>query len=218
MSEEFQQSLFEPFTQENRVDNSEERGFGFGLAIVKKLVDSMGGTITVESQLGKGTTIRLDIDFDRAVQDREGIDLAGIGSGKTEKSLMGKHILLCEDNRLNQEIAKAILADQGADVVVAEDGAAGLRIFENSSIRYFDCILMDIRMPVMNGYEATRAIRSLIRPDAVTVPVIAMTADAFADAVKKCRDVGMDGHVAKPIHPETLFATIASIIQTNKNT
>lgn len=116
---------------------------------------------------------------------------------------------------MNQEIAKALLTKRGLSVDIAENGAVGVKAFENSAVGFFDCILMDIRMPVMNGYEAARAIRSLSRADAKSVPILTMTADAFSDDVQKCLDAGMNGHIAKPIDPELLFKELSETIINN---
>ena len=208
MSAEFQRVLFEPFTQENRIDNSEMRGTGLGLAIAKKLLDAMGGSIQVESQLGKGTTIRIELAFNPAPPAFQTTNDVSSAEKSTETPLAGKHVLLCEDHPLNQEIAKALLTEWGLLVDIADDGAAGVKFFENASVGFFSCILMDIRMPVMNGYEATMAIRALDRPDARRVPIIAMTADAFSEDVKKCLAAGMNGHIAKPIDPNAMLSLL----------
>jgi len=204
MSPEFQKVLFEPFTQENRVDNSEMHGTGLGLAITKKLLDAMGGSIRVESRVGKGTTIYVCLVFERAPVQPDKTPQSAAQKTQ-EMPLAGKHILLCEDHPVNREIAKALLTERGLLVDPAKDGADGVKVFENSSVGFFNCILMDIRMPEMNGYEATRAIRGLNRPDAKSVPILAMTADAFTDDVQKCIDAGMNGHIAKPIDPEMMY-------------
>lgn len=207
MSSEFQQHLFEPFVQENRNDNSKMRGTGLGLAIVKKTVEAMGGTITVHSEAGKGS------DFTFAVTSPcvKAVDTAEIQenlSADEANDLTGRHILLCEDHPLNQEIAKTLLEEKKMIVQVAENGQKGLDMFGQAPVGYFDCILMDVRMPVMDGIEATRRIRALDRADAKTVPILAMTADAFLDDIQKCLNIGMDGHIAKPIIPETMYETM----------
>ena len=213
MSERFQKVLFEPFTQEHRVDSGELRGTGLGLAITKKLVDAMGGSITVRSEIGQGTTIRVELMFERAPSlPPAPAPRASAAEKAAERPLTGRRLLLCEDHPLNREIAKALLDGLGAAVLVADDGEAGVRLFENAAVNYFDCILMDVRMPVMNGYEATRAIRRLDRPDAKTVPILAMTADAFADDVQKCLDAGMNGHIAKPIDPGLMLEKIMRVL------
>ena len=212
MSEEFQKVLFEPFTQEHRSETSEMRGTGLGLAIVKRLLDAMGGSIRVESAPGKGSSFIVNLCFDCVPAD----EVPSRRVPAPEKSadfteLAGMHVLLCEDHPLNQEIAKALLEEKGVLVELAGDGQIGLRAFENSAASYYDCILMDIRMPVMDGYETTRAIRQLDRSDAETVPIVAMTADAFDDDVKKCLAAGMNGHIAKPIDPQKLYSVLSSL-------
>jgi signal transduction histidine kinase/ActR/RegA family two-component response regulator len=210
MSEAFQKVLFEPFTQENRKDDSERRGTGLGLAIVKKLVDRMGGTIKVKSAPGIGTTFRVKLCFD-AIPVSEAVlhSVPDEAEQDTGVSFSGKHVLLCEDHPLNQEIAKALLEEKQMLVSVAEDGSAGVEMFQGSTPYYYDIVLMDIRMPVMGGLEATRQIRALDRIDAKAVPIIAMTADAFEDDIRKCLDAGMNGHIAKPIAPDTLYAVLS---------
>ena len=207
MSEEFRKILFDPFTQENRRDISEGRGTGLGLAIAKKIIDAMGGTITVESRINEGTTFTVHADVGcveaKAAQQRQETTSAG---GKD--ILAGKHILLCEDHPLNQEIAVALLTEKKMTVSAAEDGKIGAEMFRRSTPGFYDAILMDIRMPVMDGYEATKVIRRLNRADAKTVPIIAMTADAFSDDVRRCLAAGMNGHIAKPIEPEILYLTL----------
>jgi len=213
MSEEFQKVLFDPFTQENRDDVSENRGTGLGLAIVRKLVDRMGGSLRVQSALGRGTTFYVSLSFDTVPQTAEAaLPPAAPGADGAERFLRGRRILLCEDHPLNQEITRTLLEQKGAAVELAENGKAGLEKFAASALRYYDLILMDIRMPVMDGYEATRAIRALQREDAAGTPILAMTADAFSDDVQKCLRAGMNGHIAKPISPDRLFEKIAALI------
>ena len=209
MSQEFQKVLFQPFTQENRNDVSETRGTGLGLAIVMKIVDAMCGTIEVESEIGKGTTFTVHAIVDCVpVEENQGQLIPDKRCDHSAVGLRGRHVLLCEDHPLNQEIAKSLMEEKGIVVSVADDGRSGVREFSVSSVGYYDAILMDIRMPIMDGYEATHAIRSLDRPDATTVPIIAMTADAFAEDVKKCLDAGMNAHVAKPVDPDDLTAVL----------
>ena len=213
MSENFQKILFDPFTQEKRDETSEMRGTGLGLAITKRLVDAMDGSISVKSTLGEGTIFSIDFDLACVPSDSGGTQ-KGTGPHSTgEADLFGKHILLCEDHPLNQEIAKAMLEEKQLVVELAGDGQAGVRAFVNSSISYFDCILMDIHMPIMDGYEAAGAIRALDRPDAKTVPIIAMTADAFSEDIQHCLDAGMNGHVAKPIDPVTLYGALLNAVK-----
>ncbi len=213
MSEEFQRTLFSPFTQENRSDTADNRGSGLGLAIVKKLSDLMGGTISVKSQLGRGTTVTIKAEFECISVSEFQSRPENLQTGPEDCSqLAGKHVLLCEDHPLNQEIAKALLVEKGMLVEIAENGQNGLDMFKKSVPNHYSIVLMDIRMPVMDGYEATRAIRALPRPDAASVPVVAMTADAFAEDVQKCLANGMNAHIMKPIDPAIMFRTILQAV------
>ena len=206
MSESFQKLLFTPFSQENRDDNSEFRGSGLGLAITKQLVDLMGGTITVESAIGRGTRIEVDLETDGV--ERQAVKKADAAPSGEVSTLAGKHILLCEDHPLNQEIAKTLLCEKQMTVEVAEDGQQGVYAFAHSPIGYYDAVLMDIRMPVMDGFTAARGIRALPRKDAKTVPILAMSADVFSDDIQKCLSSGMNGHVPKPIEPAALYRAL----------
>ena len=210
VSKEFQKSLFDPFTQEKRSDTAENRGSGLGLAIVKRMVDRMGGTVSVDSEIGNGTTFTVEMQLDSV--SAESLVQAPEVSADNEDSLHGRHILLCEDHPLNQEIARAMVEEKGAIVETAENGQRGVEKFSRSALHFYDAILMDIRMPVMDGYTAARTIRALERADAKTVPIIAMTADAFSDDVEKCFRAGMNGHVSKPIDPKTLSALLANVL------
>ena len=201
ISPEFLPHVFEPFVQEKQA-GYEAVGTGLGLSIVKQLVNLMGGTIQVESEKGKGTvfTVRLHFqDADRPLPDRGG------GNVKSDAEFAGVHVLLCEDNALNREIAVALLKDKGMLTDTAENGEIGVRKFRESAVGYYQIILMDVRMPVMNGYETTAKIRLLDREDAGTVPIIAMTADAFSDDIQRCLDAGMDDHIAKPIDQQKML-------------
>jgi len=209
MSEDFQKDLFKPFVQENRIDALAGEGSGLGLAIVKQLVDLMGGSVTVKSVVGKGSTFTVHVDCDCvAVAEMAPADVPSDGRAD---SLAGLHILLCEDHPLNEEIAVHMLEHKGMVVTAAEDGQRGLEAFCASPVGYYDAVLMDVRMPVMDGLEATRAIRVLNRADATRIPIIAMTADAFADDVRRVLDAGMDAHIAKPVDPEVLYGTLARL-------
>ena len=200
--ESFLPKLFEPFAQEKR-HGYESVGTGLGLSIVKRLVRLMDGSISVDSKPEEGTTFVVRLCFESAGTEEPVNQAAESLPGTID--LQGKNVLLCEDNELNREIAIALLSDKGIIVVSAEDGRQGLSLFEDSAPGSFDAILMDIRMPVMDGIEATRAIRALSRPDAQTIPIIAMTADAFADDIQRCLDAGMQAHLAKPVNPSLMF-------------
>jgi PAS domain S-box-containing protein len=213
ISDEFQKVMFDPFTQENRNDNSHRRGTGLGLAITKKMVEALNGTIKVRSKLGVGSAFIIDL-MNECVTAPTSVQQAAAQVVLHPKpgdysTLKGKHVLICEDHPLNQEIAKTLLEKRGMIVTIADEGRTGVNTFAKSSLNYFSCVLMDIRMPVMNGYEATQAIRSLNRPDAKKIPIIAMTADAFSEDIKKCMSAGMNDHIAKPINPLAMFNTIA---------
>ena len=207
MSDEFQKVLFEPFSQESRNDISENRGTGLGLAIIKRMTDLMGGEVTVASKLGEGSTFTVHGVFDY-VDEMESDSPDETYSPDDAGVLQGKCMLVCEDHPINQEIARALLEEQGISVDMAENGAVGVEKFTQSPAGFYDAVLMDIRMPEVDGYEATRQIRNLDRSDSGTVPIIAMTADAFASDVAKCMEAGMNGHVAKPIDPDKLIKTL----------
>ena len=204
MTESFQKHIFEPFAQEHTGSRTKYAGTGLGMAITKKLIEKMGGTITFESEEGTGTTFVIRVPFR--------IDTGRSGRAETEEkpevSIKGVHILLAEDNELNMEIAEFMLQNEGADVTKAWNGREAVEIFRKSEPDEFDVILMDIMMPVMNGYEATKMIRSLEREDAKTIPIIAMTANAFTEDRLKAKEAGMDEHIAKPVDPELLVKVI----------
>ena len=208
MDPEFLPHIFEPFTQEKQA-GYESVGTGLGLSIVKQLVDLMGGTIQAESEKGKGTTFTIRLHFEQAKGKTAADELAAIPASKT---LSGQNVLLCEDNALNREISTALLKDKGMTVDTAENGREGVQKFMDSAPGTYGAVLMDIRMPVMNGIEAAKQIRLSDRPDAKSVPIIAMTADTFSDDVQKCLDAGMNGHLAKPVDPEKLYAALVSVI------
>ena len=211
MTEEFQKCVFEPFAQEHTGSRAKFTGTGLGLSISRKLVEKMGGTITFESKKGVGTTfvIRVPFKIDPDVDKREE------QKDVSEKSIKGLHILLAEDNELNMEIAEFVLQNEGADVTKAWNGQEAVELFRNSEPGEFDVILMDIMMPVMNGYETTKMIRSLDREDAKAIPIIAMTANAFTEDRIRAKEAGMDEHVAKPVDVELLIKVIHKLAKYN---
>ncbi len=209
MSEAFQKRIFEPFAQEDVGSRTKYAGTGLGMPITKKLVEKMGGTISFESKEGTGTTFVIRIPF-RIDTDRDSKVEAG---EKTEASIRGLHILLAEDNELNMEIAEFMLQNEGADVTKAWNGREAVEIFEKSRPDEFDIILMDIMMPVMNGYEASKMIHSMDREDAKTIPIIAMTANAFTEDKIRAKEAGMDEHIAKPVDGKLLVKIIHELVR-----
>ena len=211
ISEEFQKVIFNPFTQEHQTGSAPTRGTGLGTAITKKLVDLMGGAISVKSSPGRGSAFIIDLQ-PQAHQAGNPQTAAAGGAVGGETTLNGARALLCEDNELNREIAVNLLTEKGVLVETAENGLLGLEKFSSAPAGWYDAVLMDIRMPVMDGLSATRAIRALDRPDAKTTPIIAMTANAFEEDVRECLEAGMNGHIAKPLDPEQMFAMLAKMI------
>ena len=208
MAEEFQKHIFEPFAQEHAGSRTKFSGTGLGMPISKKLIEKMGGTITFESAEGIGTTfvIRVPFKIDLDVDIRE--EQADV----SEKSIKGLHILLAEDNELNMEIAEFVLQNEGAEVSKAWNGEETVELFRKSESGEFDAILMDIMMPVMNGYEATKMIRSLDREDAKVISIIAMTANAFTEDRLRAKEAGMNEHIAKPFDVKLLVKIIHKLV------
>ena len=208
MAEEFQKHIFEPFAQEHTGSRAKFAGTGLGMAISKKLVEEMGGTITFESEKGVGTTFvirvpfKIDLDADKREESKD----------VSEKSIKGMHVLLAEDNELNMEIAEFLLQNEGAEVTKAWNGQEIVELFRKSESGEFDAILMDIMMPVMNGYEATKMIRSLDREDAKVIPIIAMTANAFTEDRLRAKEAGMNEHIAKPFDVKLLVKIIHKLV------
>ena len=209
MADEFQKHIFEPFAQEHAGSRTKFAGTGLGMPITKKLVDKMGGTITFESKKGIGTTFVIRIPFKIDMDSDKGKEQTDVSD---EKSIKGLHILLTEDNELNMEIAEFMLQNEGADVEKAWNGQEAVELFKKSEPGEFDVILMDIMMPVMNGYEAAKMIRSLEREDAKKVPIIAMTANAFTEDRIRAKEAEMDEHVAKPVDVELLIKVIHKLV------
>ena len=210
MSEEYLPHIYEEFSREHSTTENKVPGTGLGLPIIKSMIELMGGSIQVESRQGIGTKFTIDLSFDIALKEEV------YGSEDTIESsaihtIKGKRILLVEDNELNAEIAKTVLEDIGALITRAENGQQALELFKEKPAETFDVILMDLMMPVMDGYTATRKIRELERSDAKTVPIIAMTANAFQEDAEKCIAVGMNAHLAKPLDIEKMKKTIKSV-------
>ena len=210
MSPEFvKNSLFQPFSQEHPGSRTLYQGTGLGMSIVKELVTRMNGSIQVDSTPGVGTTFTVELPFPLAQPPQQATPAPQI---EQTRSLDGVTVLLTEDNALNMEIAQFFLQDAGADIIQAWNGQQALDIFQSSRPGEIDVILMDVMMPVMNGLEATRRIRALPRPDAKTVPILAMTANVFADDVAQCRQAGMTDHLSKPLGEEKLRRAILSCL------
>ena len=212
MADEFQKHIFEPFAQEHAGSRTKFAGTGLGMPITKKLVEKMGGTITFESKKGIGTTFVIRIPFKIDMDSDKGKEQTDVSD---EKSIKGLHILLTEDNELNMEIAEFMLQNEGVDVEKAWNGQEAVELFKKSEPGEFDVILMDIMMPVMNGYEAAKMIRSLEREDAKKVPIIAMTANAFTEDRIRAKEAEMDEHVAKPVDVELLIKVIRKLVKYN---
>ncbi|MDO4488797.1 MAG: ATP-binding protein, partial [Eubacteriales bacterium] len=218
ISEEFLPHVFDSFTRERNTTVGKVAGTGLGLSIVKKLVELLGGTIEVESELGKGSTFTVILSF-RIAKEEQYVPQANVTDVEAGTvDLTGKRILLTEDNDLNAEIAIAILDEMGLKVERAEDGHLCLDMLQRADAGYYDLILMDIQMPVMNGYEAARAIRELPDKQKACIPIIAMTANAFEEDKKNAFAAGMDAHLAKPIEVKKVEEALKSILaktQTN---
>ena len=211
MSEEFQKELFKPFSQEDDANaRTNYKGTGLGMAITQKYVDMMGGSIAVESKKGVGTTFTVEIPLELTEQVIESEQKRPL-----HRDLTGVHVLMAEDNDLNAELATIMLEDAGMTVTRASDGKEVVDLFKNHSRGTYDFILMDIMMPNMNGHQATKAIRAMgiDRPDAVTIPIIALSANAFIDDIQESLDSGMNDHISKPINMEELIDTITKYIK-----
>lgn len=202
MSEEFQKHLFEPFSQENVANRTSYTGTGLGLSITKELIEKMGGTITFTSRQNVGTTFHVTLPFRI---DTDHLDSDSSPALNPNCNLDGVHVLLVEDNELNREIVEFLLQNEGILVTSAVDGQQALDKFRESKPGTFHFILMDVMMPVMDGLEATRRIRALDRPDAKSIPIFAMTANAFADDIRQCKEAGMNEHLSKPLDSKRLL-------------
>ena len=212
MSEEYLPHVYEEFSREHTTTENKVQGTGLGLSIIKSMIELMDGSIQVESRQGIGTKFTIDLYFDIALKEEV------YGSEDTIESsaihtIKGKRILLVEDNELNAEIAKTVLEDVGALITRVEDGQQAVKLFKEKPAGTFDAILMDLMMPVMDGYTATKKIRSLEHSDAKTIPIIAMTANAFQEDAEKCIAVGMNAHLAKPLNIEKMMTTICHLVK-----
>ncbi|MDE6956262.1 MAG: response regulator [Oscillospiraceae bacterium] len=211
IGEEFKEHIFEPFTQEHQDARTDYNGVGLGMSIVKKLVDQLRGTVTVDSRLGRGSVVEivLPIRVDESWREHPPAEPEEPRDG--QGSVAGMRVLLVEDNQINCEIVEYILQDAGAEVVTAHDGRAAVDAFGASAPGSFDCILMDLMMPVMSGYEAARVIRGLERADAGTVPIIALSANAFEEDVALAKDAGMNEHLSKPVDIRKMFRAMGRL-------
>ena len=208
MSEEFAAHAFDMFTQEKVTSRSTYQGTGLGLAIVKQLVDRMGGSITLQSRPGAGTTVTVKLPFKIGKQD----DLKPAAQVMGDISFKGLRALVVEDNELNMEIACCMLENSGIEVTRAADGQEAVELFEKSAPGYFGVIYMDIMMPRMNGWDAARTIRAMNRPDAEIIPIIAMSANAFSEDIMDSRLAGMDIHLAKPLDEAKMINALKQCI------
>jgi len=208
MSPEFLSHIFEPFEREHTSTISQTQGTGLGMAITKNLVDLMDGAIQVTSELNKGTEFVLQFTFKLQEQAQQ-------PSTETVSTsdFSGKRLLLVDDNELNMEIAEELLLEAGFLVETAENGQISVEMVQNSEAGYYDAILMDIQMPVMDGYQASREIRSLENKDLAEIPIIALTANAFDEDKKEALANGMNAHIAKPLDVAVLYETLEKILK-----
>lgn len=212
MSEEFQKLLFEPFSQEKSSVAQKRHGVGLGLTIVQNIVDQMGGTISIKSDKGEGTEVKVHLDIELAqIQPQKAGSRVGVD--ETREILNGKRILLVEDQPLNVEISKRILERQGMSVACAENGNEALNLYEGNEPHYFDAILMDLKMPEMDGLEAARRIRRVPHRDAQIIPIIAMSASNEQEDIYACKEAGMNAHIAKPVEPQKLYQILCEYLQ-----
>ena len=204
MSEEFLAKMYEPFVQADTDAISIYQGTGLGMSIAKAIIDQMGGTLEVSSELNVGSTFIVTIPFERA-----DCEIVKPADEREKVSIEGMQILLVEDNELNREVAETILTEEGAVLQIALNGKDAVEMIRDNPPGTFDSVLMDVMMPVMDGYEAVKNIRQMGRTDTDLLPVIAMTANAFAEDVQKCLDVGMNAHIAKPLDVDRMLRMIA---------
>ena len=220
MSEDYQKIIFEPFTRAESSTTNKVQGTGLGMAITKNLVDMMGGAIEIHSKEGKGSTFAVEITFrvseneNKAFSDKASSAISvKMELPDMNGTLEGRHFLIAEDNALNMEIIQALLEAEGVQCDMAENGQEAVDIFAKHEPGTYDAILMDVMMPVMDGYEATKRIRSLKREDAQKIPILAITANAFSEDIRKAMDAGMNAHISKPLNPEALRRTLLPFIE-----
>lgn len=212
MSREFQKLLFEPFTQEHENVVEQQHGAGLGLAIARNIVDLMGGTIEIRSELGYGTEVKVHLDIPlAAVQPEKAGDRIGVD--KCRQILSGKRVLLVEDHPLDVEITRHILEKQDMKVICAENGEIALDVFSSEKEHFFDVILMDLLMPEMDGLETTRRIRKIKHVDAQVIPIIAMSANDTPEDIEQCKEAGMNAHMAKPVDPRQLYQVLCEYLE-----
>lgn len=213
MSEEFLTRIFQPFSQEPNIYSRSTQGTGLGLALARKIALAMGGDIEVESKLGSGSKFSITFPYLYRIKEKETVTEKEEKVSNCEEYLKGCNILLCEDNEINAVIGSKLLSKAGCNVVLAKDGQEGISLFSKSKENEIDAILMDIRMPVMDGLTATHEIRKMERADALTVPIIAMSANAFEEDVRTSIAAGMNEHLAKPVEPDVLYQTLCRLIK-----
>ena len=217
MDKEFIPKLFEAFSQENTSNTNQYGGIGLGMAITKSIVEMMGGEIEVESEKGLGTTFTVSVTLGRT-RELEVPSAAAEGEAAPAESasLEGRHMLIAEDQEMNAEVLADLLEIEDMTFEWAENGQRAVEMFEQSEAGHFDAILMDMRMPVMDGLTAAREIRKLDRADAATVPIIALTANAFEEDVKQCLQAGMNAHLSKPVDIDLLKVTLARLLEARR--
>jgi CheY-like chemotaxis protein len=216
ISDEFKEHMFESFERERNSTISGIQGTGLGLAIVKSIVDKMNGTIKVVSRLGEGSTFTVNVSFEISDENEGSSEREEDSKNLEEISIEGRRILLVDDNVLNRNIAKKLLNRSGIEVDEAVDGAAAVSQLEKSEEGFYSAVLMDIQMPVMNGYEATKRIRQLQRQDLTEIPIIAMTANAFDSDKQLAEESGMDEYIVKPFNIKIVVETLKRTIGKKK--
>lgn len=213
MEKEFLEKIFDPFAREEARIPSQTSGTGLGMPIVKNIVDLMGGNITVDSEPDVGSTFVVELDFDIAEETMDNIAITSEENVQTSKSLAGLNFLIAEDKDVNGEILTRLLEIEEATALVCPNGKVTVETFLDNPAGTFDVILMDIRMPIMNGYEAAKAIRNSDREDGKSIPIISLTANAFSEDVEMAKEAGMNGHVPKPIDMQVLKAAVEKVLQ-----